>query len=79
MTAEKQKFIDDQTQRSVVEGMIGQGMRRFGFGLIREKLAVTQISMIALNLLVMNLVKLLEFFVSSMQSAGNSLSLLYRL
>lgn len=43
-----------------VEGKIGQGKRRFGLGLIREKLAITQGSMIALNVLVMNLDKLLE-------------------
>jgi len=43
------------------EGKIGQGKRRFGLGLIREKLAVTQGSTIALNVLVLNLEKLLEF------------------
>ena len=43
-----------------MEGKIGQGKRRFGLGLIREKLAVTQGSTIALNVLVMNLEKLLE-------------------
>ena len=58
--AEKQQFIDDQRQRNAVEGKIGQGKRRFGLGLIREKLAITQGSMIALNVLVMNLEKLLE-------------------
>ena len=36
------------------------GKRRYGLGLIREKLAVTQGSAIALNVLVMNLEKLLE-------------------
>ena len=61
VAAEKQQFIDDQRQRNAVEGKIGQGKRRFGLGLIREKLAVTQGSMIALNVLVMNLEKLLEF------------------
>jgi hypothetical protein len=60
MAAEKQQFIDDQRQRNAVEGKIGQGKRRFGLGLIREKLAVTQGSTIALNVLVMNLEKLLE-------------------
>ena len=51
---------DDQRQRNAVEGKIGQGKRRFGLGLIREKLAITQGSMIALNVLVMHLEKLLE-------------------
>ena len=57
---EKRQFPDDQRQRNAVEGKIGQGKRRFGLGLIREKLAVTQGSTIALNILVMNLEKLLE-------------------
>lgn len=39
---------------------IGQGMRRYGLDLIREKLATTQGSAIALTVLVMNLEKLLE-------------------
>ena len=60
VAAEKQQFINDQRQRNAVEGKIGQGKRRFGLGLIREKLAVTQGSTIALNVLVMNLEKLLE-------------------
>jgi IS5 family transposase len=57
---EKQQFIDVQRQRNAVEGKIGQGKRRFGLGLIREKLAATQGSTIAMNVLVMNLEKLLE-------------------
>jgi len=47
-------------QHNAVEGKIGQGKRRLGLCLIREKLAVTQGSTIALNVLVMNLEKLLE-------------------
>ena len=57
---EKRQFLDDQRQRNAVEGKIGQGKRRFGLGLIREKLAITQGSTIALNVLVMTLEKLLE-------------------
>ncbi len=60
VAAEKQQFIDDQRQRNAVEGKIGQGKRRFGLGLIREKLPATQDSTIALNIPVMNLEKLLE-------------------
>ncbi len=60
MAAEKQQFIDDQLQRNAVEGKFGQGKRRYGLGLIREKLAVNQSSTIAINVLVMNLQKLLE-------------------
>jgi hypothetical protein len=60
LAEEKRQFLDDQRQRNAVEGKIGQGKRRFGLGLIREKLAVTQGSTIALNVLVINLEKLLE-------------------
>jgi IS5 family transposase len=59
VAAEKQQFADDQRQRNAVEGKIGQGKRRFGWALIREKLPITQGSTIALNVLVMNLEKLL--------------------
>jgi IS5 family transposase len=58
-----QQFADDQRQRNAVEGKIGQGKRRFGLGLIREKLAITQRSTIALTVLVMNLEKLLELLI----------------
>jgi IS5 family transposase len=60
VAAEKQQCIDDQRQRNAVEGKIGQGKRRYGLGLIREKLAATQGSSIAMTILVMNLQKLLE-------------------
>ncbi len=46
--------------RTPFEEKIGQGKRRYGLGLIREKLAATQGSSIAMNILVMNLQKLLE-------------------
>jgi len=55
-----QQFIDDQRRRNAFEGKFGQGKRRFGLGLIREKLALTQGSTIEMNILVMNLEKLLE-------------------
>ena len=60
MAAEKRQFIDDQRQRIAVEGKIGQEKRRYGLGLIREKLLATQGSTIAINVLVMNLQKLLD-------------------
>jgi hypothetical protein len=60
LAEEKRQFIEDQRQRNAVEGKIGQGKRRFGLGLIHEKLAVTQGSASALTVLVMNLQKLLE-------------------
>jgi len=64
LAEEKRQFRDDQRQRNAVEGKIGQGKRRFGLGLIREKLAVTQGSTFAVNVLVVNLEKLLELLLS---------------
>ena len=60
LAAEKKQFIDDQRQRNAVEGKIGECKRRYGLGLIREKLMSTQGSSIAMNILVMNLQKLLQ-------------------
>ncbi len=57
--AEKKQFIDVQWQRNAVEGKIGVCKRRYGLGLISEKLIATQGSSIAMNILVMNLQKLL--------------------
>jgi hypothetical protein len=60
VAAEKHQFVDDQRRRNAVEGKIGQGKRRYGLRLIREKLPATQGSSIAMNVLVVNLQKLLE-------------------
>ena len=60
IAAEKKQFIDDQRKRNAVEGKIGECKRRYGLGLIREKLIATQGSSIAMNILVMNLQKLLR-------------------
>jgi hypothetical protein len=57
---EKRQFIDDQRRRNAVEGRFSQGKRRFGLGMIRKKLALTQGSTIGMNILVMNVEKLLE-------------------
>ena len=57
---EKRQFIDEQRRRNAFEGRFGPGKSRFGLGLIREKLALTQGSTIAMNILVMNIEKLLE-------------------
>ena len=62
VATERRQFVDDQRRRNAVEGKIGQGKRRYGLGLIREKLPATQGSSIAMNVLVMNLQKLLELF-----------------
>lgn len=60
MAEEKKQFADDQRQRNAVEGKIGQGKRRFGLALFREKLSIIQGSTIGLSVLVMNLEKLLD-------------------
>jgi transposase, IS5 family len=60
VAAEKKIALDDQRRRNGVEGKIGQGKRRFEVGLVREKLAENSGCTIAMNLLVMNLKKLLE-------------------
>jgi hypothetical protein len=57
----KRQFVDEQRQPNAVEGKFGQGKRSYGLALIREKLAVTLGSATALNVLVMNLEKLLFF------------------
>jgi hypothetical protein len=60
LAEEKQIALDDQRRRNGVEGKFGQGKRRFGLDLVREKLIETSGCTIAMNLLVMNLEKLLE-------------------
>ena len=59
LAAEKKQFIDDQRKRNAVEGKIGECKRRYGLGLDREKL-IMQGSSIAMNILLMNLQKLLQ-------------------
>lgn len=60
IAAEKKQFTDVQRKRNAVEGKIGECKRRYGLGLIREKLIATQGSSIAMNILVMNLQNLLQ-------------------
>jgi IS5 family transposase len=62
---EKRQLLDDQRQCHSVESKIGQGKRLLGLDLIGEKLAVTQGSTIAFNVLVMNLEKLQELLSAS--------------
>jgi len=49
LAEEMQQLLHDQRQRNAVEGKIGRGKRRFGLGLNRVKLAITQGSTIALK------------------------------
>jgi hypothetical protein len=60
LAEEKRIALEDQRRRNGVEGKFGQGKRRFGLDLIREKLIETSGCTIAMNMLVMNLEKLLE-------------------
>jgi transposase, IS5 family len=60
LTKGKRQFLDYPRQRNAVEGKICKGKRRSGFGLIRDKLPVTQGSTNALNVPVMHNEKLLE-------------------
>jgi IS5 family transposase len=60
VVTEKLQFVDDQRQCNAVERKIGQGKRRYGLGLIQKNLPATQGSSIAMNIMVMNLQKLLE-------------------
>jgi hypothetical protein len=57
---EKRQFTDDQRRRNAVEGKFGEGKRRLRLGLIRDRLALTQGLIIAMNILVMDLEKPLE-------------------
>jgi IS5 family transposase len=51
----------DAAERNAVEGKIGQGKRRFGLGLIQACLRETSETVVALQLLVMNLEQRLRF------------------
>ena len=57
VAAEKHLLLGEQWQRDADEGKLGHGKRRHGMGLIRGKLAITQGSSIAMNMLMMNLQK----------------------
>lgn len=45
----------DAAERNAIEGKFGEGKRRYGLGLIRARLANTSMSVITLQMLVMNL------------------------
>ena len=60
LKAAQQLTRQDELDRIPVEGKFGQGKRRFGHGRIMVKLAGTSATVITLNILVMNLEKLLK-------------------
>ncbi len=60
LKATQQLTRQDELDRIPVEGKFGQGKRRFGLGRIMAKLAGTSATVITLNILVMNLEKLLK-------------------
>lgn len=45
----------DSAERNAIEGKFGEGKRRYGLGLVRARLAKTSMSVIVLQMLVMNL------------------------
>lgn len=55
----KSQCADEQCQRKVLEGSFRQGKRKFGLGLSSERVAVPEVSAIAMILMFMNLEKLL--------------------
>jgi len=60
-TAEqKELFKADQRKRSVIEGRIGTGKRKYGLGLIMTKLIETSECVISMALYVMNIEKILR-------------------
>jgi len=60
LKAAQQLTRQDELDRIPVEGKFGQGKRRFGLGRIMAKLAGTSATVITLNILIMNLEKLLK-------------------
>lgn len=66
LEAAQRQARQDELDRIPVEGKFGQGKRRFGLGRIMAKLADTSATVIALNILVMNLEKLLKAALSSL-------------
>lgn len=83
LQAHKKLARQDEIDRIPIEGKFGQGKRRFGLARIMAKLSGTSQTVIALNLLVMNLVKLhallgLKGFILSIDSAIDRLREAYR-
>jgi len=54
-TSSKRIERQDAAERNAIEGKFGEGKRKYGLGLIRARLPETSASMIALQVLVMNL------------------------
>ena len=71
-TSSKRIERQDAAERNAIEGKFGEGKRRYGLGLIRARLPETSASVIALQLLVMNLERrlrvLFAFFFSAFDS-----------
>ena len=66
LNAAQQLARQDELDRIPVEGKFGQGKRRFSLARIMTKLAGTSATVITLNILVMNLEKLLKTALSSL-------------
>jgi IS5 family transposase len=63
LAEQKRLTYQDSCDRNAIEGKFGEGKRRYGLGRIRARLVQTSESMIALQLLVMNLERKLRLFV----------------
>ena len=61
----------DSAERNAIEGKFGEGKRRYGLGLIRARLANTSMSVITLQMLVMNLEHKLRVLLAFLLSALN--------
>jgi transposase, IS5 family len=62
---QKKLARQDETDRIPVEGKFGQGKRRYGLARIMAKLAETSLTVIGMNLLVMNMEKMTRLLSSS--------------
>jgi hypothetical protein len=73
----RRQAYEDAVQRNAIEGKFGEGKRKYGLNRIRARLAQTSLSVIALQVLVMNLERklrsfLLYFFVGLQLALGRS-------
>ena len=63
LSAKKKQQRQDERDRIAIEGKFRQGKRCFGLDLIKTKLAETNKTAIAITFLILNLEKLLRFFI----------------
>ena len=71
-TERKRVTRQDAAERNAVEGKFGEGKRKYGLGLIRAKLANTSETVIALQILMMNLERRLRLLYAFLWIRGTS-------